>query len=664
VLGWVAGATTLFLNLIGISHADGLPTPSTIYFSLSVGPGILAMYVVGVFLRQRRLKKRGEIPQYLGKIAQIWKTWPRSGKVLLLCGLSLGPIVLWGSTNIDLGVVLDNAPRLLWVHAPTTVNVGDTFNVTVEAWDAYERVSALYTGTVSFMLQSYNLTDSTPLSSVHAKLPEAYTFTGQSLPSEWAYTIQDGKDNGMHVFTVHIDTPGIHYLLVNDTVTGNTYWSNPIIVNTTLSPDSQIYWGDMHSHSQLSDGSGTPDHHYYYARYVACLDYCALTDHGELLMTEPGGAEESERATNAAYVPGQFVAFQGEEWTQTKDGHKTCIFSGDQLPKNPLLSYFLVPTPTDLWKVLDAFTNTTGCQALAIPHHSTKAEYIEDWTWTNPKYEKFAEVTSVHGECLFEQRDAQCLRPVGDAPANYTPGTCVMDALKMGYRLTCAADSDEHDGHPGHSLAHTGAYIGVQEPWTIWPNRLDMPYTGGITAVHADNLTRSAVFSSLEKAQIYASSDIGRPYLDFTINGTDVSYNAKVFVPTSTTTRAITVILAQDGAPGAGMRPQAASVTENWVPDWNASVQIFKNGVVLASIPVNAPLANITLLDSAPITGTSYGIGNCVLINGKYYINSFSDNPIDPATLNTGGADFYLVRVVGHNQRTAYAGPIWVAVSP
>ena len=45
---------------------------------------------------------------------------------------------------------------------------------------------------------------------------------------------------------------------------------------------------------------------------------------------------------------------------------------------------------------------------------------------------------------------------------------------------------------------------------------------------------------------------------------------------------------------------------------------------------------------------------------GNYYINVYSDNPIDPSILNTGGVDFYLVRVVGDNGRMAYAGPIWV----
>ena len=663
VLAWIAGGSTLFLNIIGLLHAQGLATLSTIYLEIVSGPGLMLTYIIWFLAKQELAKRRARISRQERGNAWTWKNLPRFTKTVALCGLCIGPSILWGSLNIDFGVLFDNAPSLLWIHAPTTANTSSNFTVTVEAWDACERESALYAGTVSFSLRSFNFTTFTPLSGAEARLPGPYTFTGQVLPSEWAYEIQDGRDNGAHAFTVRIDTPGIHYLLVHDSATGNTYWSNPIIVNGTSAPASQIYWGDMHSHSQLSDGSGTPQHHYYYARYVACLDFCALTDHGELMQVEPGACDALEQATNDAYVPGEFVALQGMEWTQVQDGHKTCIFSGNQLPKNPPLSFMSQSTPGDLWNALDNLTANTGCQALAIPHHTTKAEYIEDWTYTNPRYEKFAEVTSVHGECLFEQRDPSCLRPLGDAPGNYTPGTCVMDAFKMGYRLACAANSDEHDGHPGHSLGHTAAYIGCQQPLSTWSPRVDLPYPGGITAVHAANLTRGAIFIGLENALIYASSDNGRPYLDFTINGTRVKYNSTLVVASPTTTRAITITIAQDGVPAPGMRPKAAAVVPGWVPDWNATVQVFKNGVLLAAIPIDTPVAKVTYLDAAPVTGTAYGTDNCVNINGKYYINSFSDKPINPGTLNTGGEDFYVARIVGHNGRTAYAGPIWVEFS-
>jgi hypothetical protein len=671
VLAWASGVSAFILNTMEYLNTlavFGGPSYSTSYYSIAIGPGTMIAYTVVFAAWKIRSRKKTGKPGWLARHDAFKKRLPKYARVALVVAIVLVPVGLWWSVNVDLGVAFDNNPRLLWVHAPTTVNTGSDFSVTVEAWDSYERLSAVYKGTVQFSVLSYNLTTFEALPSVSSSLPSTYTFSGQDFGNDMAYEIFDGRDNGLHVFTVRIDTPSICYLLVNDSVTQNTYWSNPIIVGNFPSGTPMIYWGDIHSHSGLSDGSGSPQHSYYYARYVACLDYCALTDHGEVMNlgfgTLVGAQAQSVQATNLAYDPGYFVALQGVEWTQTSTGHYVCIFSGDSLPTNPVISYMSLPTTQDLWNALDAFTNATGCRALALPHHTTEEEYMEDWTYINPKYVKIVEVSSVHGECLFEQRDPFNYRGNVDPPPVYTPGSCVMDAFKMGYRMTVYASGDNHDGHPGHSLSHTNAYIGHQQPWSTWNIREGFPYPSGITAVYALSLTRDSVFTGLEDQRIYACCDYGRPFISFTINGTRVGDGSTLMVANASNARQINVLIAQDGAPAANKRPQAASVTPNWVPDWGAYVEIFKNGNLLARIRINTPLANVTLVDTAPVTGTSYGVGNCVEINGKYYINSYSDNPIDPATLNTSGADFYLLRVVGDNGRTAYAGPIWVEVSP
>jgi hypothetical protein len=190
-----------------------------------------------------------------------------------------------------------------------------------------------------------------------------------------------------------------------------------------------------------------------------------------------------------------------------------------------------------------------------------------------------------------------------------------------------------------------------------------MDHPGGITAVYAINLTRDSIFDGLENQRIFASSDNARPFLNFTINGNHVGDGSTLEVTNASVAREIKIIVAQDGVPAPGKRPEAASVTPNWIPDWNASVQVFKNGNLATQITINSPVANLTIIDTVPITGTSYGVQNCVQANGKYYINIYSDNPIDPGALNTNGADFYLIRIVGANGRCAYAGPIWVEVS-
>ena len=40
-----------------------------------------------------------------------------------------------------------------------------------------------------------------------------------------------------------------------------------------------VYWGDMHGHTSISDGKGSLDDYFTYARDAADLDFVVVTDH-------------------------------------------------------------------------------------------------------------------------------------------------------------------------------------------------------------------------------------------------------------------------------------------------------------------------------------------------------------------------------------------------
>ncbi|MHA1909250.1 MAG: DUF3604 domain-containing protein, partial [Candidatus Thorarchaeota archaeon] len=246
-----------------------------------------------------------------------------------------------------------------------------------------------------------------------------------------------------------------------------------------------------------------------------------------------------------------------------------------------------------------------------------------------------------------------------DLPPEPVPGSSIVDALNMGYRMTFMANSDTHDGRPGHSISHTRASVGHQYPYTLYNARNGHPYPGGITAVYATELTRDGIFSGLQDANVYATSDHGRPILDFSIDGMTVGYNATLVIPTATTARNLSIFIAQDGAPAAGLN-QAALAGINWAPDWTADVEIIKNGEIWQTIQITTPTARIAISDDSALAGASYE-GYVQGEDGNYYINDLSSTPIDPATLNTGGMDYYTIRIVCANGRTSYIGPIWVA---
>ncbi|MHA2295797.1 MAG: DUF3604 domain-containing protein [Candidatus Hodarchaeales archaeon] len=672
VLSLSIGAVTFFMD----SYRYGLLLLTYLFlfiYLIFYLVATVARLVMIIFRKQRKIKKK-----------QSWSSRMSISRPKLVKSVTIvviiAPILMWSVVSIDLGVMLDNAPRLLWVHGPSIVNTGDEFALTVEAWDSYERLSTNYKGTIKFSVQSYEKTSGAPISRTDITFPKDYTFTGQFfstgiIPS---YKLPDSYDNGLHAFILRINTPGIHYILVEDSVTKNTYWSNPIMVDHYDETSPRIFWGDLHSHSMVSDGSGSAEESYYYGRNIACLDFMALTDHGEHFTVVGYADRDSQcfqnyvRATNDANAPGKFVSFFGLEWTTSyaiqalgigvilfplpisSGGHYTCVFSGDSLP---LVSATTEYTTSDLWKTLDDFTASTSDRAIAIPHHTIRQMFIQDWSLMNPDYVKLVEVSSVHGECLFDNE--LNYRGSVDTPEVKIPGSSVIDAISMGYRMTFIANGDNHDGHPGHSISHTRARVGHQFPFTIYNSRNGHPYPSGITAVQATSLNRNDIFTGLENGRVYSNSDYGRPILDFSINNVSIGYNATVLLPTANATRELTVFLAQGGSPVA-KKDQAASVSENWMPSWNTTIEIIKNGVIWKKISVLTPISNITVFDNSTITGTSYN-ESIQKSDANFYINERSLNPIDPNMLNTGGMDYYAVRVIGSNGRTSYIGPIWVS---
>ena len=52
------------------------------------------------------------------------------------------------------------------------------------------------------------------------------------------------------------------------------FCNNPAVAQNQL-----VYFGNLHSHTSYSDGSGTPDDAYRHARNTAGLDFLAVTEH-------------------------------------------------------------------------------------------------------------------------------------------------------------------------------------------------------------------------------------------------------------------------------------------------------------------------------------------------------------------------------------------------
>jgi len=290
--------------------------------------------------------------------------------------------------------------------------------------------------------------------------------------------------------------------------------SNPIEVHREPAAES-LYWGDIHSHTRFSgaDAVGRGEEAHEYARYVAGLDFYAMTDHSRSespirsgLTTADWG--EYTRLTEQFYAPGQFATLHAYEASfYAPYGHHNIYFRGKP---GPLLSPDAVTLP-ELWRVLEAG------QALTIPHHTLKMPEPIDWREADdPELRRNFEIYSGHGlsEAYDPQHPLAFEQSLFTNPSHTTKaGMSAQKAWSEGYRLSTIASSDDHRAHPGQ------------------------PHYG-LVAVRSQALTREGIFDALFERQTYGTTGV-RIILDFTINDVAMGKSVEVGDTASVRVRAV-----------------------------------------------------------------------------------------------------------------------------
>ncbi len=348
--------------------------------------------------------------------------------------------------------VLPGPPARLVVHVPSVARPGETLRATLAVLDS-----------------GANL-----VSEVSGRLELAWE--GVEAPPSTASELTAG-DGGRKQLSLVAPPPGLHHLKASLAIGERRLEaeSNPLEVSDHA---PRILWADLHGHSADSDGTGTPDDYFTYARDVAGLDVAALTDHdhwGLLLADEhPALWAENVAAARRADRPGRFLALPGFEWTSWIWGHRHVVFFGDP---TPLLSSIdpAHDTPWELWRALREVPCVT------VPHHPAGGPVPVDWrVRPDAELEVALEIASAHGSS--EALDAP--KAIYSAVA----GCAVRDALERGWRYGFVASGDGHDGHPG--LTHLGPHYPI----------------GGLAAILSQDLTREGVLAALRARRTYATT--------------------------------------------------------------------------------------------------------------------------------------------------------------
>lgn len=262
--------------------------------------------------------------------------------------------------------------------------------------------------------------------------------------------------------------------------------------------------------------------------------------------------ERVKAAAEQHYEPGTFTTFAGYEYSPVLADrgkhHRNIIFRSMDTPSHAVSAYD-APSEIDLWKQLEA-TCRDECRFLTIPHNPNKTWGLafasqtidgmpyndDDWRLrarSEPLVEMFqakgnSECSQAFGagdeECGFEQFLPAC--EPGQETTCIFPTSMVRDGLKKGLVLEdeigvnplqfgLIGSTDTHNSNPGDTeewdFRGTSGYLSSPAVRRLNGSgsnsagaRLRNP--GGLAAVWARENTREALFDSMMRKEVYATS--------------------------------------------------------------------------------------------------------------------------------------------------------------
>jgi hypothetical protein len=259
-------------------------------------------------------------------------------------------------------------------------------------------------------------------------------------------------------------------------------------------PEYQVYYGELHGHTCLSDGGPTVDEYFTSCRDRAKLDFAAIADHthgGVGHDTIWGEKWEIIRdAVKRYYEPHKFTTVLAYE-EEADPWYSNCVIYFDNHDAD------MIPVENCGWMSREELHRCLAREDLLIvPHDSNNLAPGTDFLALEP--EDMPPLIQVHSRRNFAEKTNE--------PEFYFNSDCEgghwQDALNKGARMGCIACSDDHDNNMG--LVVDSLPYPCRHP--------------GLTGVWAKENTLPAIFEALKARRCYGFMG-GRISLDFRING-------------------------------------------------------------------------------------------------------------------------------------------------
>jgi len=328
--------------------------------------------------------------------------------------------------------------------------------------------------------------------------------------------------------------------------------STVVVAGCSASPGYHVYWGDVQGHTSLSDGKGSLDDFFAYARDVARLDFVIVTDHDfgnahPWWMPKENWRLAQEKAEKYT-VADKFVALAGYEWT-SQPKYWTEVGEGE-------ISERLFPGPPKFY----------NHKCVYFPSRVKYLFCAKDAAYMTP--DLLADAVAKHGGLIHnahpsaeeDGRDQFDYKPahasvitnteMGPDVMYYDDRTCLLNCeevvcgfLGRGGKTGFVGGTDTHEGEPAAR-----------------------------TAVLAPRLTREAIFDALRNRRTYAVSN-ARILLDFRINGhrmgeeIEIAGQPRIAVDVKGSHTIDEVAVVRDGAVVRSSRPGTEAVAFEYVDD-------------------------------------------------------------------------------------------------
>ena len=253
--------------------------------------------------------------------------------------------------------------------------------------------------------------------------------------------------------------------------------------------------------------------------------------------------------------PGIFTAFTGYEWTAMRDGnnlHRCVILKDSADVVTEWLPYSAQSSsdPEDLWAALLDYEQTTGGEALSIPHNGNLSNGLmwdtvtrdgdainSDYAERRMRWEPIAEVTQIKGDSEthptlspddpfadFERWDEFNISNTVKTTPDMYPGSYARSALKRGLSLEQTAGANPYafgmigstDDHTSLATAEEDNFFGKFANSEPGVRTGDSRMAGlnadwelgasGLAAVWAPQNTREDLFASMKRREVYATT--------------------------------------------------------------------------------------------------------------------------------------------------------------